>query len=467
MSLDRNRKLLLAGAGALALFGALGWAIQDQRESIARAEDEVTRLTTEVATARRTIESTPEKEREVIVLRELDPVFAQILPDSTEVSQLLRQFYQYSAEAGIQLKEVQARPEPLRGKKPSDFSKASYTVGLEGDTFQFLEFLHRLETHQRFMAVPSFSLRSASRQQMEEEGSPAHRVQMDIETYIYAPSDLGNTARIDGYERKRDLLAGEINRRRQALSLSRFHYRGPRGRRDPWIDPRVPVADNPSGLSVPEQNAKVEELTVLLDRARSEWGEVQAAPDVLSRMLLRRDLMGTIALLQDGLLLIDEQGLVTFTPAAKRLDLEVREPLQALQLEIDETTYVEGPTREELEQVLSSMQAHLAAADYGLALAVFGEVADGLDLVAGDPPRELLAASLRILAEEASVLEEFEGLVLDFGGQALIQGRDAVVVLNGRNWSVGDVVPPGLEVLEIRSREVDFAFRGFVLTRRF
>jgi hypothetical protein len=28
-------------------------------------------------------------------------------------------------------------------------------------------------------------------------------------------------------------------------------------------------------------------------------------------------------------------------------------------------------------------------------------------------------------------------------------------------------VPPGLEVLEIRSREVDFAFRGFVLTRRF
>ena len=57
--------------------------------------------------------------------------------------------------------------------------------------------------------------------------------------------------------------------------------------------------------------------------------------------------------------------------------------------------------------------------------------------------------------------------MLDFGGQALIQGRDAVVVLNGRNWSVGDVVPPGLEVLEIRSREVDFAFRGFVLTRRF
>ena len=42
-----------------------------------------------------------------------------------------------------------------------------------------------------------------------------------------------------------------------------------------------------------------------------------------------------------------------------------------------------------------------------------------------------------------------------------------MVVLNGRNWSVGDVVPPALEVLEIRSREVDFVFRGFVLTRRF
>ena len=467
MNLDRNRKLTLAVAGAVVLLGALGWAIQDQREQIALAEDEVARLSTEVSTTRRTIESTPEKEREVIVLRELDPVFAQILPDSTEVSQLLRQFYQYSAEAGIQLKEVQARPEPVRGKKPSDFSKASYTVGLEGDTFQFLEFLHRLETHQRFMAVPSFSLQSASRQQMEKEGHPSHRVQMDIETYVYAPTDLGNTARIEGYERKRDLLAGEINRRRQALTLSRFAYRGPRGRRDPWIDPRVPVADNPSGLSVPEQNAKVEELTALLERARGEWGEVQAAPDVLSRMLLRRDLMGTLALLQDGLLAIDEQGLVTFTPAAKRLDLEVREPLVALQLEIDETTYVEGPTREELEQVLSSMQRHLAEGAYGMALAVFGEVADGLALVAGDPPRESLAARLGVLAEEAEVLRDFEAVELDFGGQALIQGRDAVVVLNGRSWTAGDVVPPGLEVLEIRSREVDFAFRGFVLTRRF
>jgi hypothetical protein len=82
-------------------------------------------------------------------------------------------------------------------------------------------------------------------------------------------------------------------------------------------------------------------------------------------------------------------------------------------------------------------------------------------------PRELLAARLELLAEEAEVLRDFEAIEMGFGGSALIEGRPSFVILNGRTWTPGDVMPKGIEVLEIRPREVDFAFRGFVLTRHF
>ena len=465
--MERRQKQIAGGVGALLLCACAGWAIYDQVGANEQAEQSVLDLKTKIAAGRRLVETTPEKERQVIVLRELDPVFAEILPDSSEVNELIKTFYRYSGEAGVEPSSFQSKPDVARGKTESDFSKVAYTLSLAGDTFQFLDFLDRIETHRRFMAVPSFTLQAASRREMEELGYARHRIQMDVETYVYSPSDLAQRIRVEGYDRKRELLTSEINRRRQALTLSTFHYRGSRGRRDPWIDPRVPADDNPSGLSVPEQNAKVEALVTLLGQAGGQWGKVQDAPDVLTRMLLRRDMLASLGMIGDSLIEVDALGLVTFTPAVKRLELEVRQPLVALRLEIDATSYVEGPSTEELEQVAKSMHTHLTAGRYGLALATFAEVVDGLPLVKGDGPRESLVARLEMLAEEAEVLRDFESIQMGFGGSALIGGRPAVVILNGRSWTLGDVMPQGVEVLEIRPREVDFAFRGFVLTRHF
>ena len=54
-----------------------------------------------------------------------------------------------------------------------------------------------------------------------------------------------------------------------------------------------------------------------------------------------------------------------------------------------------------------------------------------------------------------------------FGGQAIIEGRPPVVILNGKQLKIGDVIDPGLEILDISLREVTFAFRGVELTRKF
>ena len=218
------------------------YAIYAKQENITQRRDEVARLGTDIQTARKTITTTASLEKEVIVLRELSAVFEEILPTTDGARNLIKNFYNYSRETGVQPTsfQPQASRTPARGEQ-SDFDRFSYTLEMTGDTFQFLDFINRIETHSRFMSIPSFKLTAGSRKEMEQTGSARHAIQMDVETYVYQPKTEAQRVPIDGYDRKRDLLVGEINRRRQALRLQTFQYRGSRGRRDPWIDPRVSV----------------------------------------------------------------------------------------------------------------------------------------------------------------------------------------------------------------------------------
>lgn len=467
MSPEQKPWIVLAALSTLAV-GGLATAIYFENESIVEARDQVAKLDKDIQTARKTLEGTSVIEKEVIVLRELSGVFEQILPTDEDANNLIQDFYRYSGEAEVEPTSFKAKSQAARGRgQTSDFDKVGYTLTLTGDTFQFLDFLNRIETHSRFMSVPSFKLTSSTRQDMESYGYARHKIQVDVETYVYTPKAASKKAGIEGYERKRDLLANEIGKRRQALTLSTFNYRGARGRRDPWIDPRVPVEENPSGLTVSEQNDKVDELIAIYEEATQSWSRVETAENVLERMMEKRDLVEMVTRLEDELRRVDAGGLISYTPAVKRLQNEVREPLSRLRRSIEETSNIRGPLKEELEQVASTMRRDVESGEFELALQAYGAVKNSLDLVQGDPVRMELALELRRLAEEADILRDFESIDMSFGGQALIEGRSPVVLINNRALSIGDMLRPGLEVIGIRPNEVDFAFRGVVLVRAF
>jgi hypothetical protein len=111
------------------------------------------------------------------------------------------------------------------------------------------------------------------------------------------------------------------------------------------------------------------------------------------------------------------------------------------------------------------MVEHIGLGEYGLALQAFNVMEPALEEVEGDPVREALARELRELAHEAKTIRDFENIELDFGGSIIIGDRPPVILINGLSRQKGDVVAPGLEIAEIRKDEVDFYFRGFVLTR--
>lgn len=464
---ERKSWYILAGI-TVAAVGGLGAAIYYKNEAIIQSRADIAKLDTEISDARKLLEGTGAIEKEVIVLRELSGVFEQILPSGQDANEMVQTFHRYSEEAEVESTAFKAKSQARsRGKKKTDFDKVGYTLTLTGDTFQFLDFLNRIETHSRFMSIPSFKLNASSRSEMEDLGYARHKIQVDVETYVYKPQKAAKHVGIEGYERKRDLLANEIGTRRQALTLSTFNYRGARGRRDPWIDPRVPVEENPSGLTVSEQNDKVDELIAMYTNAVGSWGRVEGAENVLERMMEKRDLSGLVVRIEDELRRVDAGGLISYTPAVKRLQNEVREPLSRLRRTIEETSNIRGPLREELEEVANSMRRDVESGDFALALRSYSAVKNSLDLVQGDPVRMELALELRRLAEEADILREFESIDMSFGGQVLIEGRSPAVLINNQTLSIGDMLRPGLEIIGIRPNEVDFAFRGVVLVRAF
>lgn len=464
---ENTKKLLIVFVVGLLLAGGIGFMIFGKIEDVENARGEVKALESRVEKARSTIAGTAALEREVIVLREVADVIQEILPDSEDVNNLIRTFHEYFGEAQVTATSYKRKPDVGRGRKSGAFDKVAYTLTLEGDIFQFLALLDRVETHSRFMAVPAFKLTSTDRKQIENDGFARHRIQLDVETYKYEPQAASQETSIEAYDRKRDLLAGEINRRRQALTLAKYNYRGARGRRDPWIDPRVPAnATSSSALSVQEQLDIVEGLSARLDDAATHWGDVEDAENVLAVMIARRDLEETLAKIEEDLRRTEAAGLITYVPAQKRLKVDVYDQLDALRAKVTESTGLLGPSREALDQILAVMGRHIEAGEYELALDAFATIERSLPLVKGDPVRTALANQINERAEDARILHEFEQIDLEIGGVAIIEGQSPSILINRRSLGVGDIISE-LEILDIRSSEIDFFFRGVILTRVF
>src|SRR5690606_6771251 len=192
---------------------------------IERSRVEVAETRTKIDAHRKLIQGTAALEREVIVLREMSEVIKGILPDDEDVYNLSRTFQRFSDEAGTRIRGLkQTQNRGRNAKTQSAFDEVAYTITMEAAAFQYLDFLDRLESHERFMRIPKFRIASAPRTQVEEDGVAAHKISVDGETFVYDPKAEAAPVSIEGYDRKRDLLVGEINRRRQALIVKEHDY---------------------------------------------------------------------------------------------------------------------------------------------------------------------------------------------------------------------------------------------------
>lgn len=460
----RNMWIGIGVGGTLAALG-LGALIYFQQQNITKSRDEVAVLQGQIETSRKLIEGTNALEREVIVLRELSATMREILPDTEDVNNLVRTLQKFSEDSQVRISGLKKKDANVRDQ--GDFDKVAYTLSLEADAFEFMDFLNLIESHSRFMRVPSFKIEAARRDQFEMDGVARHRIQVDVETFVYDPGADSSKVEIEGYERKRDLLMGEINRRRQGLSVATFEYRGPRGRRDPWIDPRVPTGGSEgSALTVQEQMDIVEDMSLRMQEVLGLWDEVNSAGNVIVEMMTRADLEEKLVALEEDVRRVEAEGSISYVPSLRRLQNEVVNPIDGLRGELLVASG-RGPSADTLKEILKSMERHQGRAEYDLMLDAYAGIEDRLDLVENDPLRKPLVERMRKLAFEARTVMDFENIEIEVTGLAIIEGEDPVAVINGRSLGVGDMLNEELVVYGIRTGEIEFIFRGVILAMSF
>jgi hypothetical protein len=466
----KERKVWLGTIGGGVLFAAgLGYWIHTLDESIGLTRGEITAKRDSIISDRQLIEGTSSLEREVIVQREMSAVIRNILPDNEDMNNWVRTIQDFSEESGVRIrgfKEKTAGGARNRKDTQRAFDEVTYAFTLEADAFQLLDYFDMVETHKRFMRVPTFKISAAQRASVEESGFASHKVNLDIQTFVYEPQADSTIVKIEGYERKRDLMNGEIDRRRQELSFSSYAYRGIRGRRDPFVDPRVPT-EGGSVLSVPEQMEMVQALVDEMVGNRAVNERVKLSENVIDEMMARADLEQGMAFVEESVRRIEEEGSITYLPSRRRFQLEVVDVLFALREEIGGTRQLKGPSVERLREILEAMNRHFDFEEYNLALDAFRLVADQLEYIEVDPLRKPFVDRLRRKALIARIVRDFEEIELDIRGIALMEGSPSVVHVNGHALSIGDMLDQNLIINEIRTDEIEFIYRGVVLARRF
>lgn len=454
----------IIGGGVLCA-GGLGALIWHQHQTIEETKAAAAALRGNIDSSRKLIEGTSALEREVIVLRELSEVMKGILPDTNDVYNLTRTLERFSNESGLRTTSVKKKLENSREK--TDFERVAYSLQLEGDTFQFLKFVDRVEGHTRFIRVPNFNVTTQRRVGTDKNAAPAHKITIDVETFVYDPKKDDKTAKIDGYDRKRDLLLGEINRRKQGLTVSSYTYRGARGRRDPFIDPRVPInGDGESALTVQEQMDIVQGLFERTQAVMTKWEGVKSADNVIVEMITRSELEADLAKLEEDVRRVEAEKSIRYVPSARRFAAEIVDPVAMLRSELSASAATRGPNEMQLKQIEETMLNHQERAEYKLMLEAFGVVERELAIAKADPLRKPLVERLEELAHEANTVLEFQKIEMKITG-VLIHGADACALINGKTLFVGDMLDNQILVRAVRPGEVEFIFRGVIFARQF
>lgn len=458
---DKKRQILFASISVLAAAG-LGTLIYFQHEGIEQRRADVAQLKNTIEDSRKLLEKTPELIKEVIIQRETDGVIKEILSDDQDINNLVRTLTSFCTESGIAFSSIKKQKDVKRNKE--EFGRVGYSVAFEADAFQLLTFMHKVESHARFMCVTQFKLQAANRNEYTQEELPRHRVTLDLETYVYAPTGNAKEVKIDHYEKKRDLLVSEISKRAAELRIPAYDYRGQRGRRDPWIDPRVPVDGGPT-LPIEEQIALVDELAEKADEIQKLWDEAKQAENLIQTMKLRADLEEKLALLEEEIRRVDAGGMLVFVPALRRFDKNVVGVVTGVRDQMSSGDGGSGPSTALLRETAEAMERHIDAQEYELAQQAFATIEPRLGVADQDPLKEPLVKSIRELKHLADTVLAFEAIQIDIQGVAVYEDRAPVALINGQAISEGEILGDDLIVHNIRSDQIEFAFRGLVLAR--
>ena len=452
--------LISAGLITVGLSG-LVWRSNAGLES-ARLE---VKSTSERITAERVLlDETPALEQELLVYREISGRMAAILPDEAGLNDLVRSLQVFSERSGVEIRSLRRAAPRGEAKRGGDLRAVSYTLELEGDAFELLSFLDLVETNDRFLRIPRLEVDAARRQELLGGRQRVHSIRLDVETFVFEPGDESEPVPIEWADWKLDQLRGEVSRRRTGLEPAEYEYRGRRGRRDPWVDPRhAPAGERPHE----GEGAQPEEATFAagVSEAWASWRELEESTSAIEGTGLSEELEVEVVRLEAMARSLLEGSGPHADSSERMLTVSALDSLKALRAALDEERGNRGPSIARLKEVSAAMREHAERGQHGLALEAIAPVEADLEWLAEDVARAPYVASLQSAAAHSRAELEFDAMGYTPRGVVVLGERAAALVGEGAVME-GQKIKDELFVHSVTSEEVVFEFRGLLIKRR-
>ena len=455
-------RVFLISAGLLTVgLSGLVWRSNAGLES---ARLEVQTVSERITAERVLLDETPALEQEVLVYREISGRMAAILPDEAGLNDLVRSLQVFSERSGVEIRSLRRAAPRGEAKRGGDLRAVSYTLELEGDAFELLSFLDLVETNDRFLRIPRLEVDAARRQELLGSSQRVHSIRLDVETFVFEPGAESEPVPIEWADWKLDQLRGEVSRRRTGLEPAEYEYRGRRGRRDPWVDPRhAPAGERPHE----GEGAQPEEATFAagVSEAWASWRELEESTSAIEGTGLSEELEVEVVRLEAMARSLLEGSRPHADSSERMLTVSALDSLKALRAALDEERGNRGPSIARLKEVSAAMREHAERGQHDLALEAIAPVEADLEWLAEDVARAPYVASLQSAAAHSRAELEFDAMGYTPRGVVVLGERAAALVGEGAVIE-GQKIKDELFVHSVTSQEVVFEFRGVLIKRR-
>ncbi len=473
--------LICAGVAVVALggFGYLTWTDMERMEAL---DEESRGLEAAIRKADAEIRTIPTIENRVLTLREQVKNYVTILPDDAEIHAFVDKLTQFETESGVRvtkLDDTQARQRRASRKKSAQaFESIKYKLTLKGTTQQLLAFMDLLENeYERFVRIPSFRVQAFVDRQVGDEDlediERQHRIDLELETYIYNPKKRGaGHVAIRNEDAKLEALreSGALDTLGEDIVLVRHDIEPRPDRRDPFVDPRIVIVR----VSEEERQLQEERLRELGRQVADLRGALEdevGEPNLVKRIALKDandEFLNKFGKLVNELA---EEPFFTAPDLAKEFESEVLGPVRKLMAERggSGTTMLGVLGVRDIKHRVADMEKAARQEDYDAVVNLHEGVQKLRERY--QAPESLLPVFERsdALKEMAVAHLGFRAMGLKFGGR-VVYPRDpsrAVVIIDGRSFSPGERVNEGLVIKQITSSEVVFDYMGYPMTHRF
>lgn len=456
---------LLTAAGGYGIYYTLG-RVESENSAIAGLREKI-------SAAKAKIKQIPGDEKDVIILRENVEEYARILPDEREITEYARTLARYCRDAGMLISTLAPDRSASSGPRAA-FQPTRYRLRTQGSIWQLMQLMHLLENHPRYMQLKSLAVKAG-----KKDGSAVdvvHDVDLTVETYSYNKAPAGKEGvKIPNYTAKRADLEEAIHNARSRFEEKTYNFKGPNGRRDLLVDPRLPSTGVDGKGRLPRK--RQQEIFDACRQLLAEILEINQMVDgsgkgpkvnIIRRFELTKELNDRITLLKTKVEQIEKEGLLSYAPLHSQLVKQVKEPLEGI---VEKNR--PGPKKEEfisaeaLDKVRVSIEEALEAGDMELAIERFRLVQSRLGPENyGGPAREEIVAAVKGLNRKAQVALEFSRKKIKVTGRIIQPENLSLVIVNGKSFYEGDPIEEDLFVKKITRDTVEFFYKGVVLRKK-